>query len=174
MRASASCSAPDGLSHAQFSARGLAMSLLQRTPAEWRRQHATPSSRCATSTSADDITMRISASSAATALANEHDDRDSEAPRKFPPVKERKKRKRSAAADEIEALSSDVVEPKVLRAPSPAPAFPKSKTKAKEGEGQGEKRVEGHADLRAIVDGIRIAPRGEGKKGQATASVGQQ
>jgi hypothetical protein len=174
MRASASCSAPDGFSHAQFSARGLAMSLLQRKPAEWRRQHATPSSRCATSTSADDITMRISASSAAMAL-----DRDSEAPRKSPPAKERKKRKRSAAADEIDTLFGDVVEPKVLRgvldlAPSPAPAFPKSKTKAKEGEGQGEKRVEGHADLRAIVDGIRIAPRGEGKKGQATASVGQQ
>jgi hypothetical protein len=50
-------------------------------------------------------------------------------------------------------------------APSPAPAFPKSKTKAEEGEGQGEKRVEGHANLRAIVDAIRIAPRGEGKKG---------
>jgi len=151
MRASASCSAPDGFSHAQFSAGRLAMSLLQRKPAEWRRQHATPSSRCATSTSADDITMRISAPSAATALANEHDDRDSEAPRKSSPAKERKKRKRSAAADEIDTLFGDVVEPKVLRgvldlAPSPAPAFPKSKTKAKEGEGQGEKRVEGHAD----------------------------
>jgi hypothetical protein len=70
----------------------------------------------------------------------------------------------------IDALFSNVVEPKVLQgaldlAPSPAPPFPKYKMKAKEGEGQGEKRVERHADLGAVVDAIRIAPRDEGKKG---------
>jgi hypothetical protein len=45
-------------------------------------------------------------------------------------------------------------------------ASPKSKTKAKEGEGQSdsEERVEVHADLGAVVDGIRVTPSGEGKK----------
>ena len=134
------------------------MSLLQRKPDEWRRQHATPSSSGATASSANNIRLKSTAQSAGTVPTNEHDDREEETQGKSSPAKERKKCKRSTAADEIDALFSNVVEPKVLQgaldlAPSPAPPFPKYKMKAKEGEGQGEKRVERHADLGAVADG---------------------
>jgi len=145
------------------------LSLLQRKPDEWRRQHATPSSSGATASSANNIRLKSTAPSEGTAPTNQHDDREEEAPRKSSPAKERKKRKRSAAADEIDVLFDDVIGRKVVRGemnvdPAPAPAFPKSKMKAKEGEWQGEERVGVHADLGAVVDAIRLAPSVEGKK----------
>jgi hypothetical protein len=87
----------------------------------------------------------------------------------------RKKRKRSAAAmDEIDALFDDAIGRKVVRSalesvPSPAPAVMKSVTKKadstlKKGWGRGDQSVNKHADLGAVVDAIKIAPRREGKK----------
>ena len=145
------------------------MSLLQRKPDEWRRQHATPSSSGATACSAKNIRLKSTAPSEGTVPTNEHDDREEEAPRKSSPAKKRKRRKRSAAADEIDALFDCVIRRKIVRGkmdvdPAPAPAFPKSKMKAKEGEWQGEERVGVHADLGAVVDAIRLAPSVEVKK----------
>jgi len=98
----------------------------------------------------------------------EDDNREEEEAGKCSPARERKKRKRSVATDEIEALFNDVIGRKVVRgaldpAPVPVRASPKSTTKAKEGEGQSEseERVEVHADLGAIVDAIRVTPSGE-------------
>ena len=149
--------------------RGLALSLLQRKPDEWRRQHATPSSSGATASSANNIRLKSTAPSEGTVPTNKHHDREEEAPGKSSPAKERKRRKRSAAADEIDALFDDVIGRKIVRGemdvdPAPAPAFPKSKTMAKEGERQGEERVGVHADLGAVVDAIRLAPSVEVKK----------
>jgi len=113
--------------------------------------------------------LKSTAPSEGTVPTNQHDDREEEAPGKSSPAKERRKRKRSAAADEIDALFDDVIGRKIVRGemdvdPAPAPAFPKSKMKAKEGEWQGEERVGVHADLGAVVDAIRLAPSVEGKK----------
>ena len=47
--------------------------------------------------------------------------------------------------------------------PASVPALPKAKTKTNEGEGRGKERQR-HADLEAVVDDIRVAPSGEGKK----------
>jgi hypothetical protein len=86
----------------------------------------------------------------------------------------RKKRKRSAATvDEIDALFDDAIGRKVVRsavpAPAPTPALVKSVTKKddltlKQGRGRGDQGVNRHADLGAVVDAIKIAPRHEGKK----------
>jgi len=145
------------------------LSLLQRKPDEWRRQHATPSSSGATTNPANNIRLKYTVPSAGTVPTDEHDGREEETPGKSSPAKERRKRKRSAAADEIDALFDDVIGRKIVRGemdvdPAPAPAFPKSKMKAKEGEWQGEERVGVHADLGAVVDAIRLAPSVEGKK----------
>jgi len=144
------------------------LSLLQRQPDEWRRQHATRSSSGATASSANNIRLKSTAPSEGTVPTNQHDDRDEEAPGKSSPAKERKTRKRSAAADEIDPLFDDVIGRKIVRSemdvdPAPAPAFPKSKMKAKEGEMRGEERVGVHADLGAVVDAIRLAPSVEGR-----------
>ena len=119
------------------------MSLLQRQPDEWRRQHATPSSSGATTSSANNIRLKSTAQSAVRVPTNEHDDREEETQGKSSPAKERKNRKRSAAADEIDVLFDDVIGWKIVRGelavdPAPAPAFVKSKMKAKEGERQSE------------------------------------
>jgi len=112
-----------------------------------------------------------SSPSKATAPANNwRDDREGQAENSSP-SRQRKKRKRNAAADEIDALFDDAIGRKVVRgaldlAPTPAPVLPKSKTKGKEkaGEkGKREEKVERHADLGAVVDAIRVAPSGEGK-----------
>jgi len=148
------------------------LSLLQRKPDEWRRQHATPSSSGATACSAKNIRLKSTAPSEGTVPTNEHDDREEEAPGKSSPAKERKKRKRSTAADEIDVLFDDVIGWKIVRGelavdPAPVPAFLKSKTKAKEGERQSEERVGVHPDLGAVVDAIRVGPSVEGKKGES-------
>jgi hypothetical protein len=72
-----------------FFTRGLALSLLQRKPDEWRRQHATPSSSGATTSSANNIRLKPTAPSTGTVPTNKHDDRE-EALRKSSPAKERK------------------------------------------------------------------------------------
>jgi hypothetical protein len=88
------------------------------------------------------------------------------------PVKERKKRKRKRgdAADEIDALFDDVIGRKIVRGaldPVPEPASVsaplKAKTKAEEGEWHSKERRR-QADLGVVVDAIRVAPSGEGKK----------
>jgi hypothetical protein len=88
--------------------------------------------------------LKPTAPSVGTVPINKHDDREEEALRKSSPVKERKKHKRGAAADEIDVLFDDVIRQKVVRgtldvAPAFVPAFLKSKTKAKEGEGRARK-----------------------------------
>lgn len=126
--------------------------------------------------SADDTRLKISAASAtATAfLTNkEHDDEhEEEEAGKSSLARDRKKRKRKrgAVADEIDALFNGVIGRKLVRGtldpaslPASAPALPKVKTKIKEGEGHGKEKLR-HADLEAVVDAIRIAPSGEGKK----------
>ena len=145
------------------------MSLLQRKPDEWRRQHATPSSSGATTNPANNIRLKYTVPSAGTVPTDEHDGREEETPGKSSPVKELEKRKRGAAPDEIDALFDDVIGRKAVRgapdvAPAPAPAFRRSKTKAKEGEGQSEERVGAHADLGAVVDAIRHTLGDKGKK----------
>jgi len=119
--------------------------------------------------------LKSSATSPATATASitnkEHDDEhEEEEAGKSSPARERKKRKRkrSAVADEIDALFNGVVGRKLVRGaldPASVPALPKAKTKTKTKEGEGHsKEMQRHADLEAVVDAIRVAPSGEGKK----------
>ena len=74
--------------------------------------------------------------------------------------------------DEVDALFDDAFVQKVVRSalelPAPAPVPVKSLTKKadltlKQGQG-GDKSVKRHAELGAVVDVIKIAPRREGKK----------
>ena len=122
-----------------------------------------------------------SSPSTATAPTNNGRDGREEQVEKSSPARQRKKRKRNAAADEIDALFDDAIGRKVVRgaldpAPTPAPGLPKSKTKgkAKKGEkGRREEKVERHADLGAVVDAIRVAPSGEEKeRGKRRAVAG--
>ena len=102
----------------------------------------------------------------------EHDNEHEEEAGKSSPARERKKRKRKrgAEADEIDALFNGVIGKKLVRGaldpaskPASVPALPKAKAKTKEGEGHGKERQR-HTDLEAVVDAIRVAPSGEGKK----------
>jgi hypothetical protein len=116
--------------------------------------------------------LKIAATSAATAsLTNrEHnDEHEEEGAGKSSPAKDRKKRKRKRSADEIDVLFDGVVGRKLVRGaldtasePASASALPK-KTKTKEGGGH-SKDMQRHANLEAVVDAIRVAPSGEGKK----------
>ncbi|KAH9991655.1 ARM repeat-containing protein [Russula compacta] len=146
--------------HARFFTRGLGLSLLQRKPDEWRRQHATPSLG---SSSANSTRPKSTAPSAVAAPTNsEHKE---EVARECSPPRGYKKRKRSTAADEIDALFENVIGRKVVRSTlEPAASFtpPKSKTKQKEDGGQGG--ADRHTDLGAVTEAIKDAPRGEQKK----------
>jgi hypothetical protein len=81
----------------------------------------------------------------------------------------RKKRKRSgAAADEIDALFDDAIGRKVVRSALEPAAAP---VKAEETNvdlalkpGRGQSVDHRHAELGAVVDAIKVAPRAEGKK----------
>ena len=178
-----------GSSYARYFTRGLALSLLQRKPDEWRRQYATPSSGgCAnTATSSSNkksnTKLRATAPSVVTVTPtndNEHHDADPEeddtgtsSPAKR--ERERKKRKRSAAAvDEIDVLFDDAIGRKVVRSalesvPTRAPTLVKPVTEKadltlKRGGGRGDQSADKHPDLGAVVDAIKIAPRRDGKK----------
>jgi len=157
-----------GSSHARYFTRGLALSLLQRKPDEWRRQHATPSSGGAAAVSPKNTRSGVTDPPAiATATNDECDGSDGEqAGRSFPaPARERKKRKRSTAADEIDTLFDDTIGRKVVRSALELPVAPASvPPKSKQGRGQGGERVDGHADLGAVADAIETAPRRDGEK----------
>jgi hypothetical protein len=132
-----------GSPHVRFFTRGLALSLLQRKPDEWRRQHATPSSggsaNTTTSSPSKDKNTRLNATapSAVVVVPTNNDEDHDEDPegdevRTSSPEKEhgRKKRKRSAAA--IDALFDDAIGRKVVRSalePASAPTPVKSGTK---------------------------------------------
>ena len=179
-----------GSPYARSFTRGLALSLLQRKPDEWRRQYATPSSGGCINTVTPLPNKKNNTRNTglkATALPvvavaptnyNEHhdvepggDDAGSLSPAEK--GRGRKKRKRSAAAvDEIDALFDDAFGQKVVRSalelPAPAPTPVKSLTKKadlalKQGRG-GDKSVKSHAELGTVVDAIKIAPHREGKK----------
>ena len=172
-----------GSPHARFFTRGLALSLLQRKPEEWRRQHATPSSggsaNTATSSSNKDKNTRVDATTPSTIVVVPTNNKDPEADeaRTSSPERERrrKKRKRSAApADEIDALFDDAIGRKVVRSalePAPASTPMKSGTKKadlalKQGRSQDHQGVDHdrQAELGAVVDAIKVAPRHEGKR----------
>lgn len=157
-----------GSSHARYFTRGLALSLLQRKPDEWRRQHATPSSSGAAAVSPNNTRSGITGPPVvATATLDERDHSDGEeAGRPFPaPARERKKRKRSTAADEIDTLFDDAIGRKVVRSALELPVDPASAPpKSKQGRGQGGERVDGRADLGAVADAIKVAPRRDGEK----------
>jgi hypothetical protein len=167
----------------------LALSLLQRKPDEWRRQYATPSSGgCATTITSSpnkksNSRLKATAPSVvAVALIddNEHHDANPEGDDTGTTScaergRGRKKRKRSATAvDEIDSLFDDAIGRKVVRSalesvPTPTPALVESVTKKadltlKQGRGRGDQSVDGHPDLGAVVDAIKIAPHREGKK----------
>jgi hypothetical protein len=167
----------------------LALSLLQRKPDEWRRQYATPSSGgCATTITSSpnkksNSRLKATAPSVvAVALIddNEHHDANPEGDdtgttSRAERGRGRKKRKRSATAvDEIDSLFDDAIGRKVVRSalesvPTPTPALVESVTKKadltlKQGRGRGDQSVDGHPDLGAVVDAIKIAPHREGKK----------
>jgi len=159
----------------------LALSLLQRKPDEWRRQHATPSSGGSANTATASPNKNKNTGSKATApsaVAEHHveDPEGVEAGISSPERgRGRKKRKRSAAAaDEIDALFDDAIGRKVVRSalePAIAPWLVKSgteKANLKQGRGQKSDRSVGHdrqaAELGAVVDAIKVAPRHEGKK----------
>ena len=128
-----------GSSHARYFTRGLALSLLQRKPDEWRRQHATPSSSSAAAVSPNNARPGVTSPSAvAIATDDKRDDSDGEAGRSFPaPAKERKKRKLSTAADEIDTLFDDAIGQKVVRSALELPIAPASAPpKSKQGRGQ--------------------------------------
>lgn len=81
------------------------------------------------------------------------------------PPRGHKKRKRSAAADEIDALFENVIGRKVVRSALELAATPPlSKSKTKEQEGGGQAGTDRHTDLGAIAEAIKDAPRGEQKK----------
>jgi nucleolar protein 9 len=171
-----------GSPHARFFTRGLALSLLQRKPDEWRRQHATPSSGSganAATSSPDKIkNTRLKATAVAVTPDNDNnkhlkeDTEGGEAGTSLPEKRRgRKKRKRSAAAaDGIDALFDDAIGRKVVRSalePAAAPA----PVKAEETNvgmafkpGRGQSVDHRHAELGAVVDVIRVATRSEGKK----------
>ena len=165
-----------GSPYARSFTRGLALSLLQRKPDEWRCQYATPSSGCAnlaTSSPKKKDNTKLKATALPVAAVGPSND---EQHNMDPPVERgrgRKKRKRSAAAvDEIDALFDDAIGRKVVRSalesvPAPAaPAVVKSEADLtlKQGRGRGDQSVNKHADLGAVVDAIKIAPHHEGKK----------
>jgi nucleolar protein 9 len=171
-----------GSPYARFFTRGLALSLLQRKPDEWRRQHATPSSGggANTATSSPNKDHNNGSKATAPSAVADHHDEDPEGDGAGTSSPERgrgrKKRKRSAAeADEIEALFDDAIGRKVVRSalePVPAPAV-KSETlranlRSKQGRGeQGDRSGDQDrqaAELGAVVDAIKVAPRHEGKK----------
>ena len=175
-----------GSPYARFFTRGLALSLLQRKPDEWRRQYATPSSsRCInpimSPPNKDHTRLKPTAQPSDAVVPtndNEHNDvnpavddvTSSPAER----GRGRKKRKRSAATvDEIDALFDDAIGRKVVRSavpvPAPTPALVNSVKKKdglilKQRRGRGDQDVIRHADLGAVVDAIKIAPRHEVKK----------
>ena len=124
-----------GSPYARFFTRGLGLSLLQRKPDEWRRQHATPSSgggATATTSSPDKIKNTSLEATAVTVTSNNDNKRikeDLEGGEAETSSLEkrcgRKKRKRSGAAgDEIDTLFDDVIGRKVVRSAlesAPAP-----------------------------------------------------
>jgi nucleolar protein 9 len=133
-----------GSPYARSFTRGLALSLLQRKPDEWRRQYATPSSGCAnpakSSPKKNNTKTKLQATTpSVVAVAptndNEHHSVDLEEGDTSSPAergRRRKKRKRSAAAvDEIDALFDDAIGRKVVRSalgsvPAPEPSVVKS------------------------------------------------
>ncbi|KAI0274347.1 armadillo-type protein [Russula aff. rugulosa BPL654] len=129
-----------GSPYARSFTRGLALSLLQRKPDEWRRQYATPSSGCAKSSPKKNNTKTKLQATTPSVVAvaptndNEHHNVDLEEGDTSPAERRRrrKKRKRSAAAvDEIDALFDDAIGRKVVRSalgsvPAPEPSVVKS------------------------------------------------
>jgi hypothetical protein len=159
----------------------LALSLLQRKPDEWRRQHATPSSgggANAAKVSPDKIQNTRLKATAVTVTPDNDNKRIKEDPEEgeagtSPPEKRRrhKKRKRSAAAaDEIDALFDDAIGRKVVRSalePAAAPAPVRAEETNVDlalNPGRGKIDDHRHAELGAVVDAIKVAPRAEGKK----------
>jgi hypothetical protein len=138
-----------GSPYARFFTRGLALSLLQRKPDEWRRQHATPSSGVSANTATsspnknDNTRLKATAPSSVTVHHNE-DPKGDEAGTSSPERgRGRKKRKRSAAAaNEIDTLFDEAIGRKVVRsALEPATAPAKSGTmKASSTLKQGQKK----------------------------------
>jgi len=181
-----------GSPYARSFTRGLALSLLQRRPDEWRRQYATPSSGGGSNTATSspgkngDFRLKVAPSSSITVTPttndNGHRDMDPEgddAGMSSPAEKRHghKKRKRgAAAADEIDALFNDAIGRKVVRSalePTPTPALVKSEAQradltSKQGRRTDDRSTDHghdrHADLGAVVDAIKVAPRREGKK----------
>ena len=174
-----------GSPYARSFTRGLALSLLQRKPDEWRRQFATPSSGgCANTTTAspnqkNNTSLKATAPSVATVAPTNDDehhdvdlDEDDAGTSSLAEMgRGRKKRKRSAAVvDEIDALFNDAIGGNVVRgALGSVPAPPKSVTRIadltlKQGRGRGDQSADRHADLGAVVDAIKFAPHREGKK----------
>ncbi|KAI9511254.1 armadillo-type protein [Russula earlei] len=146
-----------GSSYARFFTRGLALSLLQRKPEEWRRLHATPSSSGTTAASTNTARSNATVPSAVVAPIVEEDEPEGEKAGESSSGKKRKKRRRNAASDEIDALFEDMMGRKVVRSAlkaGPVPVPLESKTKAREG-GQGNEA----ADLNDVE--IKAAP---GKK----------
>jgi hypothetical protein len=165
----------------------LALSLLQRKPEEWRRQHATPSTGGGANTATSSpnnlknksTRLKATAPSAVAVAPDNNNKHLKEEPEggevgTSSPERERrrKKRKRSAAAtDEIDALFDDAIGRKVVRSalePAPVTAPVKAETKKANlalKQEQGDQSVDDkQAGLEAVVDAIKIAPRSEGKK----------
>ena len=174
-----------GSPYARFFTRGLGLSLLQRKPDEWRRQHATPSSgggATATTSSLDKIKNTRLKATAVTVTPDNDNRRFKEGPEggemeTSPPEKRRgrKKRKRSGAArDEIDALFDHVIGRKVMRsalepAAAPAPVNAEktnvdSTLKLGRGQQGGPSVDHRHNELGAVGDAIKVAPRSEDKK----------
>ena len=177
-----------GSPYARFFTRELGLSLLHRKPDEWRRQHTTPSSgggvNAATSSPDKIKNTRLKATAVAVTPgkdSNKHlkeDPEEGEAGTSLPEKRcGRKKRKQSSAAgDEIDALFGDAIGLEFVRSalePAPAPAPVKVEETnvdlaSKPGRGQGGQSVDHrHAELGAVVDAIKVAPRSEGRKGTA-------
>ena len=172
-----------GSPYARFFTRGLSLSLLQRKPDEWRREHATPSTGGGAKTATslpnnknNNTKLKAAAPSAVAADPdnNKHHDEVLEVDETSSPEKERrrKKRKRRAAAmDEIDALFDDTIGRKVVRSAlesAQVPAPVKAQTKKADlvlKQERGDQGVDDkQAGLEAVVDAIKIAPRSEGKK----------
>ncbi|KAI0253125.1 ARM repeat-containing protein [Lactifluus subvellereus] len=158
-----------GSSHARFFTRGLALSLLQRKPEEWRRVHATPSSG-ATAVSSEFGLNKPTASQITqpTPVLEEVAD-PAPTSNTTSPARAHKKRKRGVAAtDEIDALFDDAFGRKVARSAleqetAQSLSSPETKKTRQGGAGASES-VEKDVDLGVVVDAIKAAPRGEGKK----------
>jgi hypothetical protein len=172
-----------GSPYARFFTRGLALSLLQRKPDEWRRQHATPSTGGGDKTAAslpnnknNNAKLKATAPSAIVVDPDNKEDHDEvpEGDETSSPEKERrrKKRKRRAAAmDEIDALFDDTIGRKVMRStlePAQASAPVKAQTNKADLASKQERGDQSVADkqagLEAVVEAIKIAPRSEVKK----------